>query len=236
MNRTTLLWTSALLLVVMAVALNRVLFRDSARIDRNRVVNTTDTHPTTALLPIAANRGAVGGTEGSVQKQLEHTNSGGSQPKLAASAVDRSVIGVPFPVSPSVETSCKVTGKVDLCERPRKVLAKMIQEPRDEAWAAKTEALIQDEVVAEGPGIYSIRNIECRSTTCAVEVESLSDAYVGATSNFINANDLVYGFDMGLGRETDDLGRPVLVTFLFFFKWSAIKAYYESPTALPGSN
>jgi hypothetical protein len=69
----------------------------------------------------------------------------------------------------------------------------MAQEPRNIACAHNTEALIQGEVLSEGPGIYSIRNIECRSSICAVEVESTADAYISASNKFLTDNDLIDG-------------------------------------------
>jgi hypothetical protein len=113
---------------------------------------------------------------------------------------------------------------------------KMAQEPRDNAWAADTESLIQDEVVSRKPGTYSIRNIECRSSICAAEVASLSNGYVGETYDFLHTNDLVDAYSYLGSLETDDLGRPVSVTVVFFFKWSSFDHSYWYPPSAPASN
>jgi hypothetical protein len=139
------------------------------------------------------------------------------------SGTDDSVIGVPFPVPASAEGVCTISKRLhgpDLCERQHKLLAKMAKEPRDLAWAAKTETLIQDEVTSLSPGNYSIRNIECRSSICAVEMESLSDWYSGATIEFDNANNLVDGFRLH-AVETDSVGREIKVSLVLFNKFDS---------------
>jgi hypothetical protein len=231
------MWASALSLIVISVALERTYFHGSVRIAPTEPTKAPDARPNSPTPRAAANSRAARSPEASVQAGTVQLNSGVQQPtSLADSGVNRSVIGIPFPVSPSVDARCKLIKKVDLCERQHNMLAKMAQEPRDNSWATKTEALIQDEVMSEKPGVYSIRNIECRSSLCAVEVESLSDAYVGESYDFLNPNNLVDGFRMGGAPETDDLGRQVSVTFLLFLKWSSYKAFYENPSALPRSN
>ena len=96
----------------------------------------------------------------------------------------------------------------------------MAQEARDEVWATKTETLIQDEVMTQGSEIFSIRNIECRSSICAVEVQSSADAYVGASYNFLAINHLVDGLRIVGVPETDDLGHQISVALVIFVKSS----------------
>src|ERR1700722_19996001 len=197
MIRTTTMWASALSLTAISVALIWTLYRGSLQIRPTEPPKAAEARSSTLAPAAAAHSGGFRNSEAFVQKRAAQPSSGTRQPTPSGgSRVDRSVIGIPFPVSPSVEASCKLTGKIDLCERPHSALAKMTQEPRDEAWAAKTEALIQDEVVSERPAIYTIRNIECRSSICAVEIESPPDAYIAPTYNFLKSNDLVYGIPM----------------------------------------
>jgi hypothetical protein len=106
----------------------------------------------------------------------------------------------------------------DLCERQHNRLAEMAKEPRDLAWAAKTESLIQDEVLSLSPGDYSIRNIECRSSICAVEIESVSSWYSAASIKFEDATGLVDGLRMS-AVETDSVGREVKVSLVLFNKF-----------------
>jgi hypothetical protein len=151
-----------------------------------------------------------------VAQQNSGTAEGASS---SSSRIDRSVVGTAFPVPDSIETSCgRKNG--DFCERQHRALAEMAQEPRDEAWATKTESLIQHEIISQGPGIYSIRNIECRTSICAVEVQSLSGAYVGATYDFLTANNLVDGLRIAAPPETDSFGRQISVAVVIFVRFT----------------
>ena len=51
-------------------------------------------------------------------------------------------------------------------------VAKMVTEPRDIEWAARMEEKIQAAVAMEGPEKYAIRNLECRTSMCILEVET----------------------------------------------------------------
>jgi hypothetical protein len=138
------------------------------------------------------------------------------------SGTDDSVIGVPFLVPASLERVCVLGERkqgVDLCERQHNLLAEMAKQPRDLAWAAKTETLIQDEVLSLSPGDFFIRNIECRSSICAVELESPTSWYSGASYEFDAANGLVDGVTMGGAVETDSEGRQVKVSVVLFTKF-----------------
>jgi hypothetical protein len=50
-------------------------------------------------------------------------------------------------------------------------VARLVKEPRDIDWAAKTEEKIQAAFDMQGPGKYVTRNVECRTSTCILEVE-----------------------------------------------------------------
>jgi hypothetical protein len=91
---------------------------------------------------------------------------------------DSAVIGTPFPVSASVTARC--TRDKIVCPHVYKKLAQFTQESRDNAWAAQEEADIQTQIESLGPDKYSIRNLECRTTICAVEVSSsVPERYLG---------------------------------------------------------
>ena len=81
------------------------------------------------------------------------------------------VIGRPFPVSATIEDDCKRRADA-ICKNVNDKLAKLAQEPRDPVWAPRMEALIEQDVLSVVPGKYQIRNIECRTSLCAVETES----------------------------------------------------------------
>jgi len=44
-------------------------------------------------------------------------------------------------------------------------------EPRDPAWASRAENILRSMTTEKNSG-FSIRNVECRLTTCIIEVES----------------------------------------------------------------
>jgi hypothetical protein len=90
-----------------------------------------------------------------------------TEPRL--SGIDESVVGHAFQISASVRAACKS----DAIECPLVMasVAKMAEEPRDVDWAAKMEEKIQAAVDMPGPGKYAIRNLECRTSICILEVE-----------------------------------------------------------------
>lgn len=85
------------------------------------------------------------------------------------SGIDKSVVGRAFHVSDSVKESCKH----DTIECPvvMESLARMVKEPRDMYWAGKMEEVIQAVVDAQGSEKFVVRNLECRSSICILEVE-----------------------------------------------------------------
>ena len=92
-----------------------------------------------------------------------------STPAPVRSEIDVSVVGQPFQISVSVREGCK--GDDSECPLVMASVAKMVAEPRDIAWAEKMEEKIQAAVDMQGPGKYVIRNLECRTSTCVLEVE-----------------------------------------------------------------
>jgi hypothetical protein len=87
----------------------------------------------------------------------------------ASTAMDpRNVIGRPFPVSASVISGCKSAG----CPRVDEYLSQFAQEPRDLAWASDMEIALRNYVTASQPDV-TIRNVECRTSVCFIEVASV---------------------------------------------------------------
>lgn len=95
---------------------------------------------------------------------------------------DISVVGRPFPVSPSVAASCRAIsgGGDDACDSTWEPLKKMAQEPRSSAWAKEMESMLRDHIAQVDPGKYTIRALECRTSVCVIEVESIFGPYFGS--------------------------------------------------------
>jgi len=97
-------------------------------------------------------------------RNIERTRSHGV---VEAEGPDLSVVGRPFPLSPSMKAKCRVD---DGCAPELRLLKQFSQQPRDPVWAPKMEAGLRDLVMSQ-PG-YSIRAIECRTSLCVAEVAS----------------------------------------------------------------
>jgi hypothetical protein len=136
---------------------------------------------------------------------------------------DVSVVGRSFEISEAVETDCKIRNDY-MCNDVQKKLAELSQEPRDPHWASTMEALIEHDILFdEDPGRFSIRNIECRTTLCAAEVESTASvngkygSYLGG--KFGHHDDLNAALHTNyntFARETGSTGARVAVTVITF--------------------
>ncbi len=129
---------------------------------------------------------------------------------------DAPVIGPPFPVSPSVEASCKrlSTPASDFCEGAHRLLDKMSRERRDPAWASEMEQKLRDHIATSEPGKFTIRALECRSSVCILEVESILGPYTGG---FRSGSPLYKQLDWDLparGYETNVDSARVTVTLM----------------------
>jgi hypothetical protein len=120
---------------------------------------------------------------------------------------DRSVIDRPFPVSASVVAGCRLVACPELDE----ALAKFSAEPRDSMWAPGVEQELRDFVDAQS-GKYTIRNIECRSTMCMVEVASISGSFLEGISMSPQLDKLLLSGVGGFGYERDPSSARVTVT------------------------
>ena len=140
---------------------------------------------------------------------------------------DYSYVGVPFPVSASIQPGC---AKWDLClgscTAAFNRLATMKDEPRDLDWAPKMEQKIQDEIVSEGGGGFGVRNVECRRTICALEVISRLSPPWGAYSTppleFLNPNKLFSNVCGYSPSETDESGVKTTVTLVVYRRVGAL--------------
>lgn len=91
------------------------------------------------------------------------------QASAVAAVLDDTVVGRGFPVSASIEASCR--DYPDVCKREHELLQRMSEEPRDDAWGTATEEKLRRWVMAQ-PG-FTVRALECRMSLCALEVASL---------------------------------------------------------------
>jgi hypothetical protein len=83
--------------------------------------------------------------------------------------IDNSVEGQSFEISASIKQGCK-SDHIE-CPLVMASVGKMVKEPRDMDWAAKMEATIQSAFDSQGSDKYVIRNVECRTSICILEVE-----------------------------------------------------------------
>src|SRR5882724_1930123 len=219
MTRASKYWTSAIVLVVLGVALqqefsngsntkagNTAVARASSR-DLSQSDGVKD-EPISVLHPSGADKPSR-----PAGQTLVNSKANEDKDMRQVFGTDRSVIGTPFSVSASVTASCTLDKIV--CPRVYKKLAEFANEPRDNAWAAQEEANIQNQIESQGPDKYSIRNLECRTTICAVEVSSISNQYLGMAYYYMVKYSLSQ--DLGTGAyETDPLGDRVGVRLMTF--------------------
>jgi len=162
----------------------------------------------------AAGHGTVFLTGTSHQSKVTEPN---TPPTIDAEASDPAdVIGHPFPVSASVEASCRGLGS-SCDEHLEGILSQFAQEPRDPAWAKEMEAKLRDQVMTAEPDKFSIRAIECRTTLCVVEVASLQGPYRAAPYAFVRSNNLFNGSAM-YGYESNEYQAMITVTLRTFVR------------------
>jgi hypothetical protein len=139
---------------------------------------------------------------------------------------DYAYVGVPFPVSASIESGCNGRHYVPTCTDAFEKLAAMMQEPRDLAWASRMERKIQDEIISEGDGRFGVRNVECRLTICALEVTSRlsppTGVYMTPPLEFINTNKLYSNVCGYSPIETDDSGVKTTITLVVYRRIGAL--------------
>jgi hypothetical protein len=142
-------------------------------------------------------------------------------------AVDRvtqqdpdAVVGRAFPVSASVEEWRKQCvaelGEIDVCNYEHDLLKSFAKERRDNAWARETESRLRNHVLtSDGGNKYQLRAVECRTTLCALEVESQYGGYHGMTYPESEAIGLRDRGGHG-GYETIASGVRITVTLYIF--------------------
>jgi hypothetical protein len=87
----------------------------------------------------------------------ERLKAGTNTANQSTQGEDCSYVGVPFPVSASIQPGCaKWALCLGSCTAAFNRLAIMKDEPRDLDWAPKMEQKIQDEIVCEGGGGFGV--------------------------------------------------------------------------------
>jgi hypothetical protein len=121
-------------------------------------------------------------------------------------------------VSASVEDDCRKL-KDEICGNLHRILKQMMNEPRDTVWAGKTEGALRDRLTNMEPGKFLIRTVECRTSACAIEVQSLYGVYSGgdASYDFGKANGISLA-DVSHGYERGDGGAGVTVTLAAYIR------------------
>lgn len=134
------------------------------------------------------------------------------------SALDGSVVGQAFPVSESIEAQCTAMqslGRSSTCHEAHELLAMFKREPRDEIWAPRIEAALRSHVANQSG--YAIRNLECRTSVCAVEASSTDTKWPISNYEFLSTNGLRHMTNMH-GSEVDADGKQIHVIAQIFTK------------------
>ena len=123
------------------------------------------------------------------------------------------VIGRPFKISASVQAGCKEVA----CPELERDLAKFAQQPQDPTWASEMEARLEEYIESSEPDKYQIRNVECRTSMCYVEVASIYGPFFppGYSSPM---NQLLLGGAADFGYEANPSSARITVTVMPFFR------------------
>ena len=226
MGRRTYSWIVVAALLALAVAFGLQHSRGPGRASPNNLHDTASHH--TLVFPqvpdassnsepiqIAASNSDRVSSSRESSSQKNATESSTAIPLAPHSSSDMSVVGQRFAVSSSVKTACDDRGlkAAHFCDRLQINLADMSKEPRDTAWATDMEMKLQDFVASQGYDPSSIRNVECRTSWCAIEVASIYKAFVGVFPYPYPLNSQLGrdAWSWAAGRETDPTGAEIQV-------------------------
>jgi hypothetical protein len=176
-NRSTIWWVSAFGLLAFGIA---VLAWVSTGAGHTRTIETSKPSvrsPSPGLRSSEKSRND--GRANLIAQRVTPQKNNITQPPLPSVVLgtDMSVIGTPFSTSVSSLTKCERGN--DICTEVYAKLSQLAREPRDNAWASQTETNIQNQIESLGLDKFAIRNLECRTSVCAVEVSSTEGQYLG---------------------------------------------------------
>ncbi len=130
--------------------------------------------------------------------------------------VDKTVVGRPLNISPATMPTCVKGEDESDCEDARRI-EQFTGEPRDPAWADRAESMLRSMAELRNSG-FLVRNLECRLTTCIVEVESASGFL--SPEEALKPNEWravkVKPFRVRVGDENSSQGRKVTVTLWIY--------------------
>jgi hypothetical protein len=133
----------------------------------------------------------------------------------SSGGVNNAVIGRSFQISDSVDSQCR--HEPSSCSDVLRNLVRLAKEPRDNLWAAEMEKLIQINIAKQEEKQYSIRNIECRTSVCAVEVASIFGPYMVGRDDHLRSSLRPGLATLGV-YEADSSGAKVTVTVETFMR------------------
>jgi len=142
-----------------------------------------------------------------------NTRSGSTVSSRSSVSDPTSVVGRPFKFSPSVQAGCKEVA----CPELEADLAKFAQQPRDPAWASTMEARLEDYIENSEPDKYQIRNVECRTSMCYVEVASIYGPFFPPGSDS-PMRQLLFTAGGDFGYEVDPSSARITITIMPFFR------------------
>lgn len=115
-------------------------------------------------------------TEGPPKSDFTYYESGNPRGITLDKSDSKPLASKPFPLSASIRSKCLQMGKD--CNELQ--LHRFAEEPRDSVWAPEMEAKLRDLARSDPMGSYTVRNVECRTTICAMEVASPGGPYFGS--------------------------------------------------------
>lgn len=121
--------------------------------------------------------------------------------------------GIPFPISQSVVRYCEQIselGSAD-CSTHLSILAQLEKENRDSGWASAIESAITS-IVKSDPA-FRIRALECRTSVCALEIESIHNA---RRLPLRQLSDRLSEMDFIIGYESNDRDEVIKVSSFTF--------------------
>jgi hypothetical protein len=182
------------------------------------IVGPVSSPKTTPAQAVSARKGSIGLAWAETSSPAESKVHIVSREKTMKGAA---LFDTEFQVSASVEANCRVgiaRGYGTACNRIRHDLSMMAQESRDPAWASDLEAKLQNYFERQNLEGFSVRNIECRTSLCAIEVVATKDqpiVFVFASPNPLS-DQLIPPTYFANGEETDPPGaklQTLLVTY-----------------------
>jgi hypothetical protein len=234
MRTTTFYWLGAFTLAIVAIGLMRYIYTNGAPPSKIEVLQNLGAPPNSIMSGRELSGDPRYGKSNDVPlanvnsfdkfaTRTEPRDQAKLVPKNPSASDSAAVIGRAFPISKAILDDCKMKRDY-ICNDVQEKLSEMSLEPRDSRWASEMEALIEHDILFEElPGRFTIRDIECRTSLCAAQVEStfssngIYGSYMGGMQ--VHHDDLNAALHTNFNTfatETDLTGRRVTVTVITF--------------------